>query len=328
MSKTRRTLLQLCGAALAQPLPLFAQAERRFRIGCLYLADEPLVRPFQAAFVEGLRERGYVAGRNLTIDLRSASGDSSRLPALVDELISLQPDVLFGIETMAVVMKARTATIPIVVPVAQDPVASGLVKSLARPGTNVTGLASASVERIGKHVELLAEINPKMTKIALLNDPLDASAPLFEKYARSAAAAKQLAFVSVGAKDAAEVRRAFETIERERAEAVVVAATGRTNHLRQDIVNETRRLRLPDASGHSAAIWIQSGGLISNSIDLHEAFRYAAGYVDRIFRGAKPQDLPMEMVGKFLLVINLKEAAARGISIPQSVLLRADRVIE
>ena len=323
----RRTVLQLLAAALLQPLPALAQVDRRFRIGCLYMADEALIRPFHASLIEGLRQRGYVVGRNLIVDLRSAGGDSSRLPALADELISLKPDVLFGLDTMAVVMKAKTTT-PIVVPVAQDPVQSGLVKSLARPGTNVTGLASASVERIGKHIELLAEINPKMKKIAFLNDPLDVSAPLFEKHARLAAVAKQLTLISVAARDAAEVRQAFEKIEREGGQAVVIAATGRTNHLRKEIISEAQRLRLPDVCALPAASWLGSGGLISNGIDLHDAFRYSAGYVDRIFKGAKAEHLPMEMVGKFQLVLNLKEARARGVTIPPSVLLRADRVVE
>lgn len=324
----RRTVLQVTAAMLALPGAVFAQEPRRFRVGCLYLAAEPLIRPFQNAFVAGLRERGYMEGRNLIVDLRTAEGDSSRLPSLIDELLSLRPDVLFGIEPMAVLMKKKTSTIPIVIAVSPDPVAAGLVQSLARPGGNVTGVASSGVERIGKNVELLAEINPRMRRIALLNDPLDVAAPLFEKYARDAASAKRLSFITVGARDAEEVRQAFATIEEERAEAVVVVATGRTNHLRHEIIDELRRLRLPGASGHAADIWAENGGMISNSVDLSAVFRYSASYVDRVFKGAKPAELPVERWDRFVLTINMRAAREMGVKIPEPVLARADRVIE
>ncbi len=324
----RRTALLFAAAALVTPAQPFAQAGRRFRVGCLYLADLALIKPFQDAFVAGLRERGYVEAQNLTIDLRSAGGDNARLGVLVDELIALKPDVLFGIEQVAVMMKAKTSTIPIVLSSSIDPVAAGLARSLAHPGFNVTGLGGFSGELVGKEVELLAEIKPKMNRIALLNDPLSPSAALFEHHARRAAAAKNLGFVAVAARDAEEVRQAFEKIEKERGEAVVVAATGRTNHLRHDILAQARRLRLPTSSALPANIWIASGGTISHGVNLIESFRYTASYVDRILKGAKPSDLPIERPSRFEVVVSVKAARDIGLVIPPSVLLRADRVIE
>ena len=324
----RRTVLQFAAAALAAPARTFAQSGRRYRVGCLYIADLALIKPFQDAFVAGMRERGYVEGQNLTIDLRSAGGENARLGPLVDELIALKPDVLFGIESVAVVMKSKTSTIPIVVPSSNDPVTAGLAKSLARPGFNVTGLGGYEGERVGKEVELLAEINPRMKRVALLNDPTAPAAAQYEHYARLAAAAKNLGFIVVSARNSEEVRRAFETIEKERAEAVVVAGTGLTNHLRRDILAQARRLRLPTSSALPANIWIESGGTISNGVNLVESFRYSASYVARILKGAKPSELPIERPTIFELVVNVKATRDIGLVVPPSVLLRADRVIE
>jgi putative ABC transport system substrate-binding protein len=324
----RRTILQFCVTTLALPAVCLAQAERRFRIGLLWLADEPLVRPFHTAFVRGLQERGYSAGRNLVLDVRHAGGDSKRLPGLIDELLSSKPDVLIGIEQVAVAMKAKTASVPIVVPAGADLVAAGLVESLSRPGTNVTGIANLGDQLVAKQMELLAEITPKMTRVAFLGDPLAPSAGRSEEFARNAAAAKGLTMIATTAADPKGVVEAFSILARERAEGVVVASTGRINQLRKEIIAELRRLRLPSICGLPAQAWAEEGGLITYAADFLEVWRYSAALVDRIFRGARPADIPVEQVAKFEFVLNLKVARELGLTVPQRVLLRANRVIE
>jgi putative ABC transport system substrate-binding protein len=324
----RRLLLRLGAALLAWPAPLLAQPGGRFRVGGLFLADQALVRPFEEALLAGLRDHGYVVGRNLAVDIRYAGGDSGRLPALADELIALRPDVLAGIELVAVVLRARTTTIPIVLTGSTDPVAAGLVQSLRRPGTNVTGMANLGDQLVAKHVELLTEIVPGLARVALVNDPFAPAADRFERFARAAAAAKGLGVVVVAPPDARAVRRAFDLLERERTQALVVVGTGRMNQLRSEILLHARRLRLPAISALPAAVWAEAGGLATYSTNVVESYRQAATHVDRILRGASPADLPIEQSARFDFVVNLATARELGLAIPPSVLLRADRVIE
>ena len=216
----RRTVLQLAALLLASLSGVLAQSPRRFRVGCLWVSNEISVKPFKDAFLAGLRDLGYVAGRNLVVDMRYAGGDYSRFPALADELIALKPDVLVGIEAPALVMRAKTTTIPIVLIAGADPVAAGLVQSLARPGTNVTGMSYRQDQLIAKHIELLTEIVPKMQRVALFNyaplanDPGARVAARFEEVAKAAAAAKGLTLMVVSARDPAGVRQAFAALER------------------------------------------------------------------------------------------------------------------
>jgi putative ABC transport system substrate-binding protein len=324
----RRILLQFGAAMLAWPALLLAQTAKRFRVGGLFLADEAFVKPFEEAFLAGLRDLGYVAGRNLVVDIRYARGDSSRLPALADELIALKPDVLFGIEQVAVVMRTRTTSIPIVLPSSADPVAAGLVQSLRRPGTNVTGMASLADQLVAKHIELLTEIVPKISRVALFNDPLAPAAARFEQFARTASTVKGLTLIVVGARDPEGVRQAFATLEKERPEGIVVVGTGRTNQLRHEIIGHARRLRLPSISALPGVAWAEAGGLITYAANLLESYRDAARYVDRILKGANPAEIPVEQSARFEFVVNLRTAREIGVTIPPSILLRADRVIE
>jgi len=324
----RRTVLQLGSAMLACPGLLFAQTPRRFRVGWLWVASEASVKPFEQAFLAGLRDRGYVVGQNLVVDIRYADGDPGRLPALADELIAVKPDVLVGIEAAARVMKTRTSTIPIVLTASTDPVAAGLVKSLARPGTNETGMANLLDELLAKHVELLTELVPTMSRVALLNDA-SAYAELRERLelaARTAAKAKGLTLVVVSARDSQSLREAFAALEKERPDGLVVVSTGVTNNLRHEIIDGARRLRLPAITG--VAIFVEGGLLVSYGANFLESYRYAASYVDRILKGAKPAELPVEQSSKFDLVLNRKTARELGLTIPPSVLIRADQVIE
>lgn len=260
-------------------------------------------------------------------------GDYSGLPALADELIALKPDVLVGIEVPAIVMRSKTTTIPIVLVASTDPVAAGLVKSLARPGTNVTGLAYRQDQLVGKHIELLTEIVPKMSRVALVNyaasanDPAAEVAARYEQFAKTAAAAKGLILIVASVRDPDSVRQAFANLEKERPEGIVVVATGTTFLLRHEILGHARRLRLPTISSMSAP-WADAGGLVSYGPNFLESFRYAATFVDRILKGAKPAELPIEHPAKFEFVVNLKTAREIGIKIPQTNLVRADRVIE
>jgi len=324
----RRTALQFAALTLALPGWVIAQTAKRFRVACLWFTSEASAKPFVEAFLAGLLDLGYVPGRSLVLDMRYAHGDSSRLPALADELIALKPDVLVGIELAAIVMRTKTTAIPIVLPTSTDPVAAGLVQSLARPGTNVTGMTASLDQVVAKHIELLTEIIPKISRVALLNDPLAPAAPRFEQYARTAAAAKGLKLIVAGASDAEGVRQAFATLERERAEGIVVATTGRASQHREEIIGHARRLRLPCISALPAAAWAEAGGLATYGPNTLASFRYSATFVDRILKGAKPTELPVEQSAKFEFVINLKTAREIGVTIPPSILLRADRVIE
>jgi putative ABC transport system substrate-binding protein len=329
----RRAALQLACAMLAAPRIALAQARRPFRVGYLSTADEASTEPLANAFIAGLQSRGYVAGRDVTIDMRYARGDYSRLPALAAELLSLKPDVVIGIEASAHAFRSRTTSIPIVLVASADPVAAGLARSLARPGTNVTGMAYRQDQLIIKHVELLNEMVPKLQRVALLNYAAPADEPVapvmrrYEEHARAAAAARGLALIVTAARDPETVRRAFAHIENERAQALVVGATGSAWNLRRVIGAEARRLRLPSISALPAA-WVEAGGLATYGPNFLESFRYAAVYVDRILKGANPAEMPIEQPDRFELVVSLSTARHIGITIPRAVLARADRVIE
>ena len=329
----RRTTLQLVALMLASPGRALAQTPRRFRIGFLWVANEATVKPVAEAFLAGLRDLGYVEGRNIVVDMRYAGGDTSRLPALADEQIALKPDVLLGLESPASVIRTKTKTIPIVLTASVDPLAYGLVQSLARPGTNVTGMSYRLDQLLAKHIELLSELVPKLSRVALLNyaavtnDPDARLAARYEQFAKMAAAAKGLSLIVVSARDPEGVRQAFAALERERPGGVVVPSTGPMFQLRHEIISHARRLRLPTISWFPPA-WAEAGGLVTYGPNAIESHRYAATYVDRILKGAKPAELPIEQPTKFEFVVNLKTAREIGIKIPRSILLRADRVIE
>lgn len=328
----RRTVLVFAGAMLASPGRVISQAPRQFRIGYLSIVDEASTKPFADALLTKLRDHGYVVGRNVAIDMRYARGDYSRLPALAEELIALKPDVLIGIEGAAHAMRSKTTTIPIVLAAAADPVAAGLAQSLARPGTNVTGLAYRGDLLVAKHIEQLTEIVPTMQRVALLNYAAladEPNAPLYaryEQYAKAAAAAKGLTLIVTAARDPEGVRQAFAQVERARAQGVVIGSTASAWQLRHEVIDQARRLRLPSIG--AAAPWAEAGGLATYGPNVLDSFRYAANYVARILKGAKPAELPIEQPAAFELVINLKTAREIGLTIPKSVLLRADRVIE
>ena len=328
----RRQFLIASGALLAASFAR-AQPARRFRVGFLWAANENVVRPLRAAFLAGLSERGYLMDRNLTLDERYAEGNPGRYSALAEELIALKPDVLVGISSVAVAMRSKTTTIPIVLIASVNPVADGLVQSLARPGTNVTGLSFRFAELVAKQFELLVEMSPKIARVAFFNssvgpgDPGESSAALYDQSARQAASAKGLTLVIVSANDVGGARKAFERLKSERVQGLVVAPAGPIQHIRNEIIAGARSLRIPSVSGLPAE-FAETGGLATYGPNFLESYRYAASYVGRVLKGAKPAEIPVEQMAVFELVINMKTAKALGITVPQSILVRADRVIE
>lgn len=321
----RRTVLQIAGAMLIAPCWAFGQATKLHRLGLLAVSDEATTKVlFLDAFLAGMRERGYVMGRNLSLDARYGRGDTSRLPALADELIALKPDVLLGIETAVRVMVSKTSTIPIVLVASSDPVAAGLVKSLARSGTNVTGMAMQFDSLIAKQIELLSEIVPGMSRVGYLADDSIAG-ERFKNYARAASRAKGLALVIAAAHEPDGIRLALGEFAKARAEGVVVASTGALLLHRRTIIDEARRLRLPTM--HSEIENPRSGAIASYGADTAESYRVdVPPYVERLLKGARPADLPLQQPTKYVLVVNLKSAKAIGITIPKSILARADRI--
>jgi putative ABC transport system substrate-binding protein len=329
----RRALLQWAAAILASPQLVLAQAQRRFRVGILWGTDEAAIKEVEAAFLAGLRELDYVPGKNLVLEVRHARGDNSRYSALAEELIALKPDVLLGNESAAVAIRSKTTTIPIVLTIAVDPVAAGLVHSASRPGTNVTGNAYRLDELIAKQIELLTEVVPGMSHVAFLNSVnpagglIGGSVERYETFARKAAAGKGLKLTVVAARDPAGLQQALAALQQARPQGLVVASTPFAYQFRQEINDAARRLRLPSISSLPPA-WIQAGALLNYGADHLKLARYAARFVDRIFRGANPAEMPIEYPAVLELIVNLKTAREIGITIPPSVMFRADRVIE
>jgi putative ABC transport system substrate-binding protein len=321
--------LQFAVLTLAAPWPVLAQLQRIYRLGWLASGTEASAKPVVDAFLHGMRVLGYAGGRNLELHMRYAGGDSGRYPGLADELIALKPDLLLGVGFPCRVMMKRTSTIPIVTIASSDPVAEGLVKSLARPGTNVTGISNQTMQLVSKQVELVAEIFPKQSRVAFLADRSDpALRAAYLRFASEAARAKGLALLVIDVVANPEgIRSAFAEIVKQRGESVVIGPTGPINSVRHAIAAEAARLRLPAVYGISG--YVEVGGLLSYGANLLESVRLEVPpIVDRILKGGNPAEIPVQQSSKFELAINLKTARAMGLTIPQAVLLRADRVIE
>jgi len=308
--------------------PLAARAQQMARIGYLVLNLDVNPRN-RDAFRQGLRDLGYVEGRNLVIEYRDAGGKPERLAASAAELVALNVDVIVSPGTLAsLAAKRATATIPIVVPTIGDPVADGLVKSLAQPGGNVTGLSNLTNDLIGKCMQLLKEAVPGATRVAVLTHPGSATAKTDKDFAtRAQAAGRSLGFVVqlIDAGRPVDLDRAFAEMSRWRANALVVMPYATLLQERARIVALAAKQRLPAVYAYRENV--VAGGLMSYGADLADQFRRSAAYVDRILKGAKPADLPVEQPTKFELIINLKTAKALGLTIPQSILVRADEVI-
>ena len=318
-------------AALGVALPFGARAQpagKIYRIGFIQTSAPGEIEHLDKALVEGLRELGYVEGRNIVIERRAAEGKQERLPALAVEIVRLKVDVIVtGSNPVIAAVKQATTTIPVVMAVSRDPVGAGFIASLARPGGNITGLSNDSDSQIqGKNVGLLKETVPRIARVAYLWNPDPPGAGIYRKVAESAARKLGIRFQSVEARGRNELEGAFAAMVRERADGVVVASDPVLFSARSRIVLLAQRHRLP--AGYALREFAEVGGLMSYGSNIAQQFRRAAVYVDKILKGAKPGDLPVEQPTKFELVINLKTAKELGITIPQTVLLRADELIQ
>ena len=328
----RRAFLGVLGLLTAPLAAEARQGERITRIG--YLALHPAARePIRGAFFQELRDLGYVEGRNLLIEYRDAGGKPERFAALAAQLVALRVDVIVatGGTAPALAAKQATATVPIVFTSAGDPVAEGIVTSLARPGGNVTGSSVVTPDLIGKSLELLKQVVPDVSRIAFLVKP--DSLPdraMKDRLEKATVAARTLGvrLQVVEARGPEDFDQAFSDMRRERAGALHVLATGMFDSPpgRGRLVALAAKNRLPTV--YTFKSQVEAGGLMSYGPDMADLYRRAAIYVDKILKGAKPADLPIEQPTNFVLVINLKTAKALGLKIPPSLLQRADQVIE
>jgi len=280
------------------------------------------------AFVQGLRDLGWVDGRNIVIEHRSAEGNVDRLPDLAADLVRVKVDVILtGSTPAAVAAKNVTGTIPIVMGTSGDPVRLGLVASLARPGGNVTGLAyDEDLQTIAKMLELLKETIPNVRRVGVLSNPDNPVHVVATRAMSSAARSRGIRLQLLEARGLPDFDVAFAAMTRERLEAVVVITDATFTRYRVELRDLAAKSRIPVIYGQR--LYPEAGGLMSYGVDLRDCFRRAATYVDKILKGTKPADLPIEQPTKYELVINLKTAKALSLTIPQSVLLRTDRFID
>jgi putative ABC transport system substrate-binding protein len=322
----RRKFIAATAALLASPRRSLAQATPR-RIGFLIAwADEPARDPFHAAWLSGLREKGWIEGKNLLVEYRYAP---DRLPALAAELVALTPDLIIAPSPQAAVaLKSATATIPIVFVAVADPVGIGLVQSLSRPGGNITGLATMVPDDfLAKRLEILRELVPNASKIALLANPNNPMHRLFNSEFLSRTAQRLgVALPIVEATTAEQLDVAFASAAAQHAEAILDLGDALTFFQSPRIIALAAKYHLPASYLHRR--YADGGGLITYGPDFADLFRRAAGYVDKILKGTKPSDLPVEQPTKYELIINMKTAKALGLSVPPSLLVRADQVIE
>jgi len=326
----RRTFILAAAAwpALAWAGAARAQAPAKVRrIGLLSPSSPSLAALVLQAFRRGLRDLGWVEGKNMIIEYRYAEGSTDRLPDLAADLVRLNVDVIVvSSAPAAVAAQKATRAIPIVIAAAGDPVASGLVENLARPGGNITGLSQMTHETAGKRLELLKEIVPKLSRVAVLWNAQGGGSASSWKELQNPARQLGIQLHSIEVRSPSDFDKAFEDATRARAGALFVTAEPVITTNLERIAGLAARSRLPSIFQWSE--FADAGGFVSYGPDRADMYRRAATYVDKILKGAKPGDLPVELPTKFELVINMKTAGALGITIPQSVLLRADRVIE
>ena len=324
----RRQILVAAGGFLILPLAVAQQARKAPpTIGMLLLPSREAATSNVQAFQHGLRELGYTDGQNLRIEYRYAGGRIDQLPTLAAELVALNVDVIVTATSPATKAAGQaTRTIPIVFATAGDPVAAGHVSNLARPGGNITGFSVLGKELSGKRLELLREIAPRTARAALLFNPDDSGMALRVAETQSAAKLLGIAVQSVQVREAGDFENAFSTIEKSRPDVLLTVLDGFTFQHRSRIVDFANRNRL--AAMYESSAFVDSGGLISYGPSLRENYRRAATYVHKILQGSKAGDLPVELPTRFELFVNLTAARGLGLNIPQSILLRADRVVE
>jgi putative ABC transport system substrate-binding protein len=325
----RRTFLGslTLGISGLAPAASAQQSGRQYRVGFLGNSTAALEATLVGAFRDGLRELGYVEGRNIVIEYRWAEGEYARLPALIAELLALKVDVIVTAGTpAALAVKRATTSIPLVMVAVGDPVGTGLVPSLSHPGGNITGLTSISAEMEGKRLELLREVIPGVSHIAVLWNAANPIQEIQERATRTAAQVLRMKVLSLGVRTIEQIKDAFATIVHDRPDALLVLADRLFLHHRALIMDFATRHRLPGV--HAYRELVEAGGLMSFGPSYAGMHRRAAYFVDRILKGAKPADLPVERPPTFELVINVKAAKTLGVTIPPSVLLRATELIQ
>jgi putative ABC transport system substrate-binding protein len=321
----RRDFITLLGGAAAWPVA--AAAEARPRIAILTVAGPQEGAPLMAAFVDGLRRLGYAEGRNVDVDYRYAAGDVERLRPLAQELIALKPDVLVGGDpSSARVVKGIAPTLPIVCLALTDAMIPDLIASYAQPRGNVTGMAQSVEGLTGKLVDVALEITPGIVRIGFLSNPAGASMLLFVQSVETAARGRGIAVRTEEVTGFSELAPAFDRFGKRGVQAVIVPVNGLFGVQRAHIAQLALAARLPTISAEGE--YMEAGLLASYGINRRENYRRGAGYVDRILKGAKPGDLPVEFPTKIELIINLRTAKALGLDLPPSLITRADEVIE
>jgi putative ABC transport system substrate-binding protein len=325
----RRDFITLIGGAAAWPLAARAQQERMRRIGVLLpaAADDAEFQTRVGAFLQGLQELGWTIGRNVRVDTRWATSNAASIRKHAAELAALAPDAIlaFGASTVGPLLQ-ETRTVPIVFPVVGDPVAAGFVESLARPGGNATGFMTFEYGMAGKWLELLKQIAPVVTRVAVLRDPAIPTGPAQFGVIQAAAPSAGMEVRTVDVRDAREIERGIAALARASNGGLIITASAGSQVHHNLIITLAARHKLPAV--YYERLFASAGGLISYGPDFVDRFRRAAGYVDRILKGEKPADLPVQAPTKYELVINLKTAKALGLEIPQTLLATADEVIE
>jgi putative tryptophan/tyrosine transport system substrate-binding protein len=327
----RRAFITLLTGAAAWPIAARAQQrERMRRIGVLMYgtADDPEAPPRISAFAQGLQERGWMVGSNVRIDYRWGASDLDRFRRYAAELVALGPDVILATAGSIVgALQQASRSVPIVFVTTVDPVGSGFVASMARPGGNATGFTAHEFSMGGKWLELLKELAPRLTRVAVIRDPFVPAGSAGFAAIQTVAPSFGVELIPVGVRDADEIERSIAAFTRGSNDGLIMVGPPSSAQVHRDlIITLAARHRLPAV--YSATLFVTAGGLMSYSIEAIEQYRRAADYVDRILKGEKPADLPVQAPTKYELVINLKTAKALGLEIPPTLLARADEVIE
>lgn len=330
LNRRRNLVIALGAGAVLLPLISFAQrAGRVWRVGFLSQRGRPdsLESGVFGAFRRGMRDLGYIEGKNLEIEWRFADSRFQQLPDLAAELVRIKVDAIVSVGTAATsAAQKATVTIPIVIATAPDPVGSGFVASLARPGGNITGMSNLATDIGPKHLEMLLSLVPRLSRMAILLNPANLSHVVTLKNVQAAAQKTNVKTLPMEARTVQEIEQAFAAMVREKAGAAIVARDGLFSQQERQIAELAAKYRLPTISGNRE--FVEAGGLISYGQNITENYRRAATFVDKIFKGAKPSELPVEQPTKIELFINLNTAKLLGLKIPQSLLIRADKVIE
>jgi putative ABC transport system substrate-binding protein len=324
----RREFLISLGAALAWSFPARAQLPRRmYRIGFLGNSTAALEANLTKAFRQGLRDLGYEEGRNITIEYRWAEGKYERFPALIAELVALDLDVIVTAGTpAALAVKKAAISVPLVLAAIGDPVGVGVVPSLARPAGNITGLSAMATDLEGKRLQLLGEVVPGLSHVAVMWNPLNEFQEISIRQLNAAGEALKIKMQPVAVGVAEDLDAAFATLVKDKPQALIILADRIFLHNRARLMDFATQNRLPGVYAYRELV--EAGGLMSFGPSYEDLHRRAATYVDKILKGAKPADLPIEQPTKFNLVINRRAAEALGLTIPGSILARADEVIE